>query len=174
MGHTVSRSCDVYGDHLFDVPNEIFFFICDFLSQYDLLKLAQISSKSNVRVNQYLTAKITPRKREAWTQFVGTPIRRTSNELQLKSFDEKWRLNKEICLFLAVVSVLEKGEVWRIAFSCDEAENWSQGHIIWDLSSGRNVLFVDVTKYLKLHCTFKVGYIIDIWPLLCYDYVSVG
>jgi len=71
-----------------------------------------------------------------------------------------------MCLFLAVVSVLEKGEVWRIAFSCDEAENWSQGHITWDLSSGQNVLFVDVTKYLKLHYTFKLDETVY-FPSLC-------
>ena len=167
---------------LTEVPDDIFYHLFDhYLAYEDVLRLAQCNQSLNLRVTNYLRFKVTHERFEKWELFkkkrkyndtkldvivsLTSYISRdqeqscdtglfSSTEILLQRIDPSALNleNKNICLLLKVLSVIENcDDIWRTPVVCGsvQAIGWDKE---WDENLGREIVFVKNTRTLRLYC----------------------
>ena len=111
MGKQISKQeVGELEENYFDIlPNEVFFFICDFLPDKDILNFAKCSKTFNQKVSQYLQSKVTDSKVKT--------LKRTKEHFNTLGEKELFRRcdsnNSNTLLFLRTTSLLDDSQMIR-------------------------------------------------------------
>jgi len=96
-------------NHFEFLPIEVFFFLCDFLQDKDILNFAKCSKNSNLKVSQYLQSKVTDSKVKALERI--KEHFHTLGEKEL--FRRCGNSNSSTLLFLRTTSLLDGSQMIR-------------------------------------------------------------
>ena len=144
------------------LPNEIFFPICDHLTTADISRLAQSCRHINRRVNEYLNYRVTDQMIGHWQQVCSDHRDLLSPDEQLLAQTELVE-NKHLSLFLSVYANIHGEDIRRYSTSEHSTPQPSlnttpcismygtQYQTMEDQTVSREVVFIDITKWLFFH-----------------------